>query len=106
MFAALKGLAIFYRDSHTRSINLLYKIFDLAVGFIRQIPFLFQAAAKEKSDGLVKPGIHSAFVFFYYFIAVIAGLPVDQFHQYLSLVNRKIGKRISKTFSSILFPLI
>ena len=46
----------------------------------RGLIILFKTAAEEKGNGLVEPGRESALVFFDNIVAVITGLPVNQFH--------------------------
>src|SRR5258705_13691156 len=65
------------RVSVPHAINFFYKVFDLAVSFIVNIPILLKTAAKEKGHGLIYPCIHAAFIFFYYFVAVITRLAID-----------------------------
>ena len=76
-----------YRDYYTSS-RLSFTIFWSPVDLVfLDIPILLEVASHEPGHCLVEPGIEPALVFLDDLVTVIARLPVDQFHQYLSLVN-------------------
>lgn len=86
------------------AVYFFHDVFYLPIGFICKYSIiLLQAATKEKSYCLVNTGSYTALILFYYFIAIVTGLPVDEFHQYLSLVYGEIGKRIRELLLQFFF---
>ena len=55
------------------------------------VVWLFKIAAKEKGNSLPGSGGKSTFIFLDDLVAVITSLPVNEFHQYFSLVNRQLA---------------
>jgi hypothetical protein len=107
----LKPLVSGYILVTIHALNFEHQLFDHFV-LILSIIGLFEVGIEEKCYCLVETGCQTSLVFFDDFVAIVAGFPVDEFHQYFALVNRKIGQGLGKFlfkffFSGvdILFPL-
>ena len=80
----------------------VYAIGGYSARFLSRCQNLHRTAKKE-GDGLVQSCGHTVFIFFNDIVAIISCLTVNKFHQNFSLVNGKIGKRISKLIFQFFF---
>ena len=109
MSTAIPASVGWWRWGRPAAISAVIHAFDLLDdGFDRLIiPFgiigLFEIAAEEEGYGLVETGIEAAFIFLDDVVAVIAGLTVDELHQYFPLIDRHLFQGLGKLFFQFFF---
>ena len=84
--------------------HFLHDAFHFSIGS-SWIVILLEASTEDPGDGLPKMSRESTPVLFDQFKTGILGFPVDQFHEYPSLVDGKIGEWCGELFLEVFFPL-